>query len=226
MNDIITPVTPDGEIGYDQYGQFVSWEKIEEPGQETRMIGTHIADVRGKTCSICGQVWQLTGPGLRNQLRLDHMEAWAHKTCYVGHLAVTESAMLYRILSNATMAHYEMAAIGWRTARIKNEYGGAWNTPWHQISFVRYPKDHAKRRDEHSGQATAFCLKFGPRKRVYHMSLHNPGFDFSKYHPITEDDVTKEVRSGWLLVHAYTEADAQKYLSAMVKLIIENTSEP
>lgn len=226
MNDIITPVTADKEVGFDQFGQFVSWE-----GKQDHKIGTIIADVREKKCGLCGEGWQLNGPSLRNQFLMREVEEWVHKSCFLGYLKIQEKSRLYDALCKACGKVYESgtAVVSWRIKSIANEYGGAWNTPWYHISFTRLPVDgerRAKMRDEDRGSGTGFTLKFGPRKRVYHMSLHNPGFDFSKYHPMAPKDVTTGCREGEIMVHAWGWDDVAKHLDTIVKIVVENSSEP
>lgn len=193
-NDIIRPISGDGLLGFDTYGQL--WATWYPDGGDTKHA-TIVPDMRGKTCAICGKGWLVEAEEFLNQIHLDTIEDFAHKTCFVGHQMLTEATMWYGMLCARIS---QECKIPWTWKKIPNEYRGAWNTPWYLIEFKGYvPK-----------------LKLGSRKRVWHMSLHDVTRQQKEkleelFQPVTDTKwfTTSPEGCG---VHAWTEEQARKYL--------------
>ncbi len=90
---------------------------------------------------------------------------------------------------------------------IPNEYGGAWNLAWYEISFRGFvPK-----------------MKLGTRKNVYHLSMH----DLSDKQVKMASGLFKEVKStNWATtaqheagVHAWDKEAAKEHLSCFRRVL-------
>jgi hypothetical protein len=144
MNDIIKPVTPDGNVGYDAHGQFWIYRNdSRDPGSR---IGSIFADLRGKSCLLCGKEWKCSADDLADQFYVRDAEAHVHKTCYERHLTLLDRAAWVAVLCKSGL-HELMESF----TPIPNRYGGAWNTPWYHVTLK-------------GGNAPT--LTFGARKRV------------------------------------------------------------
>jgi len=150
--------------------------------------------MRGQTCPICKKGWDVTAESFRNQYMVRMLDEWVHKTCYEGHLSMKETGMWYLLMTEPE----DMIPFDWK--KIPNEYGGAWGTDWYFINYLGYvPK-----------------LKVGSRKRVYHMSLHDLRREQidTFLEKVKDENVTKgEQDSNSVYIHAWTEADAKRYLT-------------
>jgi len=166
----------------------VRWE------ERGSICSTIITDMRGKTCPICKKGWEVSAESFRNQFLVRQLDEWVHRTCYEGYLSMRETCMW----SNLMCEPEDMIPFDWK--KIPNEYGGAWGTDWYFINYLGYvPK-----------------LKVGSRKRVYHMSLHDLRREQidAFLEKVKDENVTKgEQGNSSVYIHAWTEADAKRYLA-------------
>lgn len=195
MNNIIQPVTSDGLVGFDEFGQLCAWE---QDGEFRR--GWHLHDVRQKTCIICGRKWDLTSESLKDQVFLQEKEAWVHQSCHKRYLALSEFYFWYGAVCGARIRYHGLE-------EIPNEYRGGWNLPWYR----------AKLCDRHAS------LKLGTRKHVYHMEIElsgDPRYDREKAKAFLErEDVTKKEGVGGLYLHAHSKEKAKEYLKAFAEIL-------
>ena len=74
MDFIVKPLTDDGLVGYDQFGQFMCGT----PEGHGRVSYSPVSDVRGRLCVICCQGWHLSAESMR---------AMALAPCSMTHMA-------------------------------------------------------------------------------------------------------------------------------------------
>lgn len=198
MTIITRPVTDDGLVGYDQFGQFVvEWE--ERHGRTS----TFVKDVRGKTCVICNQQWKETGPSIKDQLHWSLINDFVHQSCYTRHLGLVErSDFDYEILK-AGFRHHGMVP-------IVNQYWGAnddWSRPWYRVELVNHP----------------LRLTIGWRKRVISIELEAQGKEVINPEPFekafADEQVTKEFGLRKILLHAWGMEKAKEYLTKIAGLL-------
>lgn len=149
IKEALTEKDEHGQIGLDQFDQIVC-DRVEDGIGTCR---TWVTDVRGKTCPLCGREWEITTKDWADQFYHHDRELLMHKSCFVRHLTHTEHMDWF----NAIVASRK-ACPGLRFEKpeeIKNQYGGAWNTPWYRVRI----KSH---------NAT---LILGRRKRVDHVEI-------------------------------------------------------
>lgn len=191
MNTIVRPITPDGNVGFDEYGQLCCWRNTERG-----TVGTMIADMRDKKCGLCAQPWEMTAEGFSNQQYVRSVGEWVHETCWVGYLGMKESFMWYELLCARKTT--------WEWTKIPNEYGGAYNTPWFKVTFTGYVP----------------WMKIGSRKRVFHMSLHDlSARQCAEFTRFEKENVTKHCDGRSIMIHAWAEADAANYLKEFVEIV-------
>lgn len=198
-NEIIRPLAHN--LGFDSFGQLiVCWE---ERGMSH---STMCADMREKTCPICGRGWEVTAESFRNQMLCQTTDEFCHRTCFYGHLAMVEAEMWYELLTDYRPGKDDSYFIPFNWKKIPNEYGGGAKTPWYKVEFMGYLP----------------TLKLGGRKRVYHMSLHDLRKEqVDKFLELVKDqEVTKGSEGGnSVYIHAWTKADAKLFLSYFATVI-------
>lgn len=149
MNDIIKPVTADGNVGYDAHGQF--WIYRYDPRDASRRIGSIYADLRGKSCILCDKEWKSEADDLADQFYVRNAEVHVHISCYQRHLTLLNRiewvSAIYKSGLNELMETF---------TPVPNQYGGAWNTPWYNVTLK-------------GGNSP--ILTFGARKRVDSISI-------------------------------------------------------
>ncbi len=147
MSDIVNPVTKDGRVGYDKFGQFCHWT---EPDKSGRCEGRFIADVRDKTCRICGNGWESTADSLINQTHWQLIEEHVHESCLARHWGLVERAE-YQAVINQLRIPYSVKELpdGYRGS------GSPRSRPWYLFSFGRHP----------------VVLVIGRRKHVHAISM-------------------------------------------------------
>jgi hypothetical protein len=193
MNAIIRPLSP--TLGFDDHNQlWASW-----PDGEA-ICSAIVPDLREAKCCICQQGWELTGTDFRHHIRIHETDELAHTRCFVGHMALTEANMWYVILCDGNREKSPCGFIPWDWKKILNEYGGAWNTPWYQVSFKGYvPK-----------------LKLGSRRRVWNMALYDLREEQVKkgeeLFAQVKDTKWADVYKNEVGVHAWTKEQAKQYI--------------
>lgn len=199
MNAIVTPIVPDGDTGYDKFGQLFSWTDDEYGGK----TGTIIHDVRGKICPLCGKHWTLSSVGLKDQVYLQSTQQYAHKSCHLRYRTFQDRANLIEQLEHAGLYNtFELA-------ETKNEYFGDRDVPWYTIQL----KDRTDR------------LRYGRRKRVWSMSFELLTKQQQKdlEDAFVLEDCTKgadssDERGLYYYIHAWSKEKATKYLTIWKEL--------
>lgn len=221
MNDIIKPLSKDGLVGWDQYGQLWLWRVDGE-----RRCGTTISDVRQKTCCVCRRGWEETAQSLGDQHYWQNRAEWAHESCFIRFRALQE----YEFWEEALVAGGFI--FGWNDdpwtmkeqkaslKAIPNEYWGskdpwgAWR-PWYRVRILKKLQDG---KNVPHGRT----LKLGSRKRVYHMEIE-PGegfYDEAAAHRLFDgEDVTKEIGRDGMMIHAWGDTKAQEYLKHFATIL-------
>jgi hypothetical protein len=193
---IVRPVSSDGMVGYDRFGQFVVAELDRDA-----IIYRHLFDVRLLTCPICGRGWELNAESIRDQYRDYYTEKRVHKRCHEGRLALDEFRMFYRALCDAKFHH-------WKSEEIPNQYGGAWNTPWYRFRLDQFP---------------GTTLTMGPRRRVYHIGVS--GNSNGLLDDFASEEVTKGYDElGGFYIHAWEEDKIREYLTRVFAWLLKNAA--
>jgi len=214
MNDIVKPLTHDGLVGWDNFGQLWLW-KVEGEGRS----GTIIADVRGKICPVCKQGWKETAESLGDQYHWMNRAEWAHVTCYIRYLALTEYSFWVESLVEARFIFGKednprsTAHLGPALESLPNGYWGEkdpWGAgrPWYRARLL-------KKLPNGDNTALGRTLRLGSRKRVYHLEIESGEGPYNEplAHSLFKgEDVTKEIRSDGLKVHAWGDDKAKEYL--------------
>lgn len=223
MNDIVNPLTKDGLAGWDEFGQFWIWHY-----EGTSKVGSTYHDVREKICCVCGRGWELTGESLRDQYFWDNRAEWSHKSCLIRYLALqayefwcgalVEAGFMYGPLDNPKY----IAQGGPALESLPNQYWGPndpWGAgqPWYRARLLKRV-DVEKSENGPLGRT----LKLGARKRVYHMEIEKGDgpYDYEKAKALfAPEDVTKEIRSDTLYIHAWGKEKAREYLRHFAEIL-------
>lgn len=214
MNDIIKPLTVDGNVGWDKYGQLWHW-KYEGPSR----VGHPIADVRNKVCPVCRRGWDLTAESFEDQFYWSGREEFAHLSCYIRFRALAQ----FEFWSNALV---EVGFIFGRgdhepgLEEIPNEYWrptDPWGagSPWYRVHLL-------KKDEERNNVPFGRTLKLGFRKHVYAL-LIEPGFapcdlEFAK-RLFEKESVTKSFEDDRVMIHAHGRDKAKEYLGRFAEIL-------
>lgn len=199
MTIITRPVTDDGLVGYDQFGQFVvEWE---ERGGRT---STFMKDVRGKTCRICNQQWQDNGPSIKDQMHWRLIDDFVHQSCYTRWLGLVERSEFQTMLVDSGIRFYGLK-------EQPNRYWGPGHElgrPWYYAELVTHP----------------IRLDIGWRKRVISIALKPQGNTELAFYAEAEEafkaeDVTKGFGPRAVELHAWGNDKAREYLKILAKLM-------
>lgn len=201
MNNIVTTVAagPDGQVGFDGFGQLVCWLKRDDG---TR-VGFTIADVREKTCAICERPWELTPSALANQWHWTLIDDYVHETCLVRYVGLRELETYRSALWRLRMP-FEMTP-------IPNGYfapGTRWAAkPWYRIELRDPPIE----------------LVIGRRKRVHNIEVRPTGSKPLHWYEgaraaFADEDVTKKFGIGRISVHAWTDEKMGEYIDRLVRI--------
>lgn len=209
MNEIVTPVTPCGNAGIDQFGQLVVYE-TSGTGRRTMYV---IRDPRGKTCTICGRGWELTVPGLKDQYSFNWATAQlVHHRCMLGYHTLREQSLINSVLVND---RWNPGGLGIEVEEVPNEYGMAWNTPWFRIQFTK--------------ALPGVSLVIGARKRVWEIRVE--GIDHAQmdelvkaFAPTIGTDTRGRMslstgRGAWY-VHAWSREAVRERVAMMMNVLL------
>lgn len=198
MNDIVTPLTPDGMCGWDKFGQLCLWKREGE-----NRTGTLIGDVRGRTCRICNQGWVLTVDSLGDQQYWRSYEEWVHHSCSIRYSSLKERDRWFLNLIDAKIRFEGLEEIPngyWPRAYLDAQ------RPWYRVKLLDSDR----------------TLKLGSRKRVYHMEIE-PGKDPLPTEVAKDlfqnENVTKEISENAIFIHAWGEDKAREYLKAFSRIL-------
>lgn len=201
-NSIIRPITSDGNTGFDQFNQLMSY--LTEDGI-TR--GSMIHDVRGKRCYLCDKGWELTTLALRDQEKLENQEM-AHASCIYGYRKLTEYYNIRNVLISAGYL--------FNLTEEPPKYPGS--TPWQLVKILRADKDRTD---------TYQRIELGRRKRVWEIRFINSNVP----HLFSDVDDTKgyheadDTSSAYYYVHAWTVDQLIDYLRRFRETILNTNRE-
>lgn len=205
MNQIVRPITADGNTGYDQYNQLIAWTE-EADGYRT---GRMIKDVRACKCYICGKGWGNTTKELLDQVALDGRDM--HNSCYDGWRALNS----YYDIQKAVMD----AGFLFRMDEVPPRYPRS--TPWQRITVLHADKDRSD---------SGFRIVLGRRKRVWELRLHGTAdltdkFDKPNntkgYSECSDEDAEF---GGYFYIHAWDKKELVEFLRIFRHSIGERTS--
>ncbi len=202
MNDILRAVTPDGYVGFDEFGQLQAKEV--EAKHTTSWI---VWDVREKTCFICNHGWELNHKSFKDQYYWHDRKELIHESCFKRYRKLREWSMFFNAVVECNLA------FPGGLKEVKNEYGAAWNLPWYEFKWKG---------------AETFTIVIGRRKRVDHVEIKAPtegypGMPSLDYRMaekcFSEEDVTKDFGPTSIMVHAHTDEKLKAYLKKFVRIL-------
>lgn len=135
MNNILRPITDDGNVGFDRYDQLVCW--LQRGANRT---GTIIVDVRGLTCCICNHGWESTAEGMNDQQHWQITGSWVHETCLIRHVGLNERAEFRQAMFNART---RTVKVRFEVEDIPNRYWPEGHPyaakPWYRFDLLNFP---------------------------------------------------------------------------------------
>jgi hypothetical protein len=196
MNDIVRPVTDDGQIGYDEYDQFI-WKRPQ--GEYTVM--SPICDVREETCEICERGWEPTGPSIGDQHH-SQLYGWVHLTCLVRLGALKEKARFWHALCG-TVRFRGLKPIENRYWPKGDPYA---KKPWYTAELIDHP--------------ARFVV--GSRKRVCQIEVVAEGGKELEHWKRAEEafadkDVTKSFGPSRCYIHTWNEEEDTRTIKLMAE---------
>ena len=218
MNDILRPITEDGNVGFDKYDQLVCWVQRGES-----RVGTMIKDVRELTCCICNHGWEATAEGMSDQQHWQLTDSWVHLTCLIRHTGLNERSEFQRAMIDARTVD---VGIRFESTDIPNRYWGNGDLygakPWYQFDLLDFP--------------VRFII--GSRKRVVVVQVEPLGsppvppdaFEKGIYAPyipkilfwwkeaeaaFADEDVTKEFGPERVMLHAWGKDKLKEYVAKL-----------
>ena len=197
MGLIIRPITDDGLVGYDQFGQLAVTRKDGD-----FEMSHFIADVRDKTCGICAHGWEPNSVSMADQLEWDLIKSVVHESCYYRHIGLSERADFQRALVSAHVRFKWLKP-------IENGYHGASmkGRPWYTAELLDHP----------------VMFKLGARKRVDHVEVIAQGGTTIEWHKEAEEafkteDTTKHFTPSSVLLHAWTQEKVREYAKRLAEI--------
>lgn len=189
------PISPDGLVGYDQFGQLAVTKKDGE--YETSHF---IADVRDKTCALCLHGWELSGPGMDDQMHWQLIDDHVHESCWVRHIGFIERSEFFNAICAARVRFKGLTAIEngyWpKSYRISQK-------PWYRAELLDHP--------------AAFVL--GARKRVDQIEIIPTEGELGWYgeaeRAFADLRDTKHFTPHSVLLHSYTTEKTREYIKQL-----------
>lgn len=222
MNDIVKPLTQDGMVGWDQFGQFWIWK-----AEGADRVGSIYHDVREKVCCICRHGWEVTAESLVDQYFMDNRAEFAHKSCFIRFLSLQEFDFWVNALVEAKFMFGPTdnpRCIGEAAAleAIPNEYFGQkdpWGAgqPWYRARLLKRV-DKEKSLNGPLGRT----LKLGQRKRVYVLEIEKGPAQYDEKlakELFEKEGVTKEIGRDGMMIHAWGRDKAREYLKHFAKIL-------
>lgn len=190
---IVRPVTDDGLVGYDEFGQFAV-TKVMPDGAES---SHHIADVRDMTCVMCGRGWEPTGPSMADQCSWQISSSLVHFSCLVRYEALRQRELFWSSLVGLVRFD-SLKAVGNRYWPVSDPYA---QQPWYTVELVEHPA----------------MFVFGSRNRVYHVEVVPQGGTRLDWHQkaaeaFEGERVTKEINSASVMLHAWSDEKLREYV--------------
>jgi len=246
IKDIIMfdgPVTdPDRMIYIDEFGQQAYMKKEFYSDGTPQYVSTFIHDPRGETCCFCGRGWEDSIKSITDYYHLNTApkgREHAHMECWLNYLRRTDASLFHEALAATRCLIWS------GLEEIKNQYGGAWNTPWYKTSITGFvDRSHPDAKDYNKPTPRyAFDPKpeliMGARKRVYSLTLKFPQpvpfpKDEEAVKPLIEDDVTKSIddndyspgeygdEGSEFMIHAWNDDKVKEYIKAFACILIKS----
>lgn len=223
MNDIIRPLTADGLVGWDEFGQFWIWHY-----EGKNKVGSMYWDVREKVCCICRRGWETTADSLRDQRYWGERTEWAHQSCtwryqslkafdfWVG--ALVKNKFIFGPVDNPKTTMDGGPAL----QEIPNGYLGDQDprgavTPWYRARLLKKVSG-----EYGDNMAHGRTLKLGARKRVFHMEIE-PGNGIYDHELaavlFAQENPTKDIRADGMMIHAWGREKATEYLGLFSQIL-------
>ena len=199
MNKIIAPITPCGNVGFDEFNQLLLRRVSKDFDSHT-----FVADTRRKTCAICGKGWELTAEAIADQIAINPtVSLLVHNRCMNGYHSMRERYRIDKLLSDREWLRE--GPIGFVMEEMPNQYKGAWDTPWFKMEFRK--------------ALPGVELVIGRRKRVWHVELRNLTKERCKavINALEAVTDTKGADANSVHVHCWNE----QQLTERVKLMME-----
>lgn len=196
MAFIVRPLTDDGLVGYDQFGQ-LAVTRVDR-GHETSWF---IADVREMVCSICNHGWQPNSVSMADQYRWDLVDGYVHESCLDRHGGLVERAEFRGALIAARVRFSGLKP-------IENGYHGpSSKRPWYVAELLDHP----------------VMFKLGSRKRVDHVEVIAQGGTALAWHEeagkaFEKEDVTKHFTPTSILLHAWNAEKMRAYVRLLAEI--------
>lgn len=199
LGPICKPITEDGEVGFDESGQFTVAIREERTGSVTSW---HVWNLLGRTCQICLRPWEPTGASLRDQVHWDLIDDHVHTSCL-----------------NRISGFRERGSVFWALVEAKLRFptnltpvaNGYWPEPYESSKKPWYKTvlpDHGVE------------LVVGMRKRVWSIEIKPTEkrdlawVDLARKLFETED-VTKGFQPRSVLIHAWNDDKLREYVSKL-----------
>ncbi len=209
MNKIITPITPDGRTGFDEFGQLFSVTVQDKDGYVT---GRVIRDVRAMKCYICDRGWGNTTEELQDQTTYDKFPV--HKNCYSGMRKVQDREVIVSALIDAGFL--------FDVTELEPRYPDPGTPPALQISILHADDDRTP---------SKYTIVVARRRRVWDIHFHGGG-DLTEIFEDVDDtkgysnsipagDAEAEALGTHFYVHCWNKTQMVNYLTRFQHHIID-----
>lgn len=193
---IVTPLTPDGMVGWNKFGALMVFER-----QGGMMSGHGIDDVRGLTCRICLQGWKLTTESMADQYKNQYDE-YVHMSCYVRYLTLQDRDLFYSALIGGRIRFENLTELPsqyWLRDKI-------WNARnWYQTKALDQPVKITMGK-----RKKVYSIQFEPQEGAFsNLIVDSARMEFDK------EDVTKEFGPTGVLLHAWNDDKCCDYLKRL-----------
>lgn len=204
MNEIVRPITDDGQVGFDEFDQLMCWTPT---GDSKGKVGRIISDLRQTTCVICDHGWEATALSLVNQFYWQLTNSHVHETCLIRHAGLNERSEFQRVMLGARTRNVH---VRYKTSDIENRYwpkGDPYSAkPWYQFDLIDFP--------------VRFII--GSRKRVGVVQVepieHSPTVLYwwsDAQDAFADEDVTKEFGPDRVMLHAWGQEKLREYVKKL-----------
>jgi hypothetical protein len=198
MEVITEPISADGLIGYDRFGQL----QLCKPMDGGSRCYTFTTDLRGKKCALCGGEWDFNAESWSDHWYWHRYEERVHESCFVNYLDHKNRDDAFGHLCDARLA--------FEIERVPNPYypRGRWaNLCAYRFELRDYP----------------VSITIGVRKRVTEITATPREGELAWSKAAEEvfdtERVTKEFSPRRVLLHAWTREDERDYVCKLAELI-------
>ncbi len=200
MNDILRPITEDGQVGFDQFDQLLCWTPRGEG-----MVGRFIKDVRELTCCICNHGWEASAEAMADQRHWQLTDSWVHETCLIRHAGLCERSEFRQAMFDARTGD---VGVRFEAKDIPNRYWGDrdpyGSKPWYQFFLLDFP----------------IVFTIGSRKRVVVIEVESTDGGELAWWKAAEDyfapeGVTKAFGYQRVMLHAWGKEKLREYVKKL-----------